>query len=65
MKRINLSFSERQFKAIQKNAEALDIRAGTYCKLAALSAAGVQYIPDTFTMPSKIKQLNLFEGAKK
>lgn len=65
MRRVNISLTDRQYQAIQKNAKALEIKAGTFCKLCSLSAAGVQYIPDSFTMPTKIKQLDLFKQEKK
>lgn len=59
MKRINLTFSDGHFKKIVQNAKAADVKPGTWCKLAAMSAAGIEII-EPFTMPKKIKQLNLF-----
>jgi hypothetical protein len=65
MIRINLSFTEKQYKAIKRNAAALEIKAGTWCKLSCLSSAGVQYMPDQVIVPGIVKQLDLFETKEK
>ena len=65
MKRVNLTMSDKQYRKIVENADAIEVKPGTFCKLAAFSAAGIQSAPDIFTMPTKIKQLSLFEKGKK
>lgn len=57
--------TDRQYKAISRRADSAEIRPGTWIKLIALSAAGLELIPDEFILPAKIKQLDLFKQEKK
>lgn len=65
MKRVNLTFKESQFKVIVKNAEAADIKPGTWIKAVALQAAGIFFNPDQVILPKKIVQTELFERKAK
>jgi hypothetical protein len=65
MKRCNLTFKENQFKCIERNAKAADLKTATWIKYVALQAAGILFNPDTVILPKRIKQTNLFERGEK
>lgn len=60
-KRINVSLTQKQYEAVKRNAAALEVKPGTWCKMAILNSAGIQYSPDILILPKKIKQTELFK----